>query len=157
MVGAGGSAAAIGAGAAVDDDDAGVVIVTPFAWASLSFSQNFFQWNWMQNGDLVLEWGALLGWAVCTNGFHRRKVGRIEVAFLYTHQAISINFVRSNPSPQIDRGGWMAERKKTEKKSVSPSCVLHLLIAHVFAKSPLSKQAQDIIYIELGERGCGCH
>ena len=114
-VGEEGSAAGIGAGAAVDDDDAGVVIVTPFAWASLSFSQNFFQWNWMQNGDLVLEWGALLGWAVCTNGFHRRKVGRIEVAFLYTHQAISINFVRSNPAPKIDRGGRMAERKKKKK------------------------------------------
>ena len=54
-VGEEGSVAGIGAGAAVDDDDVGVVIVTPFAWASLSFSQNFFQWGWIQNGDLILE------------------------------------------------------------------------------------------------------
>ena len=118
VIGTGGSAVVIGGGAA-DDEDVGVVVVTPFAWASLSFSQNFFQWNWMQNGDLVLEWGALLGWTMCTNGFHRREVGRIDVVFLHTHEAISIKFIPSNPASQIDPGGWMAGKKK--EKSVSPT------------------------------------
>ena len=49
VVGAGGSTAAIGEGAVAADDGVGVAMATPFAWASLSFRQNFFQWYWMQH------------------------------------------------------------------------------------------------------------
>ena len=108
-----GSAAGIGAGAAVDDG-VGVAIVTPFAWASLSFSQNFFQWIWMQNGDYKC-WNEIHCWMgdahkPFSSTGSRQDRGRLS---LYTssnrHQFCPLESCTTN------RPWWLDGRKKKEE------------------------------------------